>query len=509
MDFKLYRSLSEEQLALCEEIERRAAEWNLPVTRKKNFIGFGKQHGFYMFWIAHRDGQHYFKARRMYVYRQTDSIVHYELSVENRDGILDAMGNVFRDYEARGRLPAECDETPMQTFAFSWHEIAQSALQASIGQEEAPEDASCLGADEFALCTDRVLMLLCDEMRNQRVREMWQRYVLDDKATLRSIAQGCTITHERVRQLAKKGDLTLAKMFRRYCKKGESETFCACLEHMISLIEEVGGALIPFLEAAFGGWGKRKRAFVLRLLFGEEEGERLLQLLDRFRQQQGKPAREEAHAAKKEVGGKSSKKLFSLDEIHYPTSIWADTEKEIRSFPMEREYSHVARFRRKLENLEPEISFVQNPNIVYYSSTQTDHRPDFLLEMSDGRRVLVMVLPIINMGFSYNLVRIEALQRFCEENGYGHLIVDPSGRNFSEIKEISIESSLCEKLTGILDEKGKILWSDICELKKNHDVKNETIVAYVLQEDLTFTMNPYFWIRRKAGRFQKQKGEKK
>ena len=43
------------------------------------------------------------------------------------------------------------------------------------------------------------------------------------------------------------------------------------IAHLISLIEALDGPLIPFLTAAFCGWGERKRAFALRLLFGREQ----------------------------------------------------------------------------------------------------------------------------------------------------------------------------------------------------------------------------------------------
>ena len=104
----------------------------------------------------------------------------------------------------------------------------------------------------------------------------------------------------------------------------------------------------------------------------------------------------------------------------------------------------------------------------------------------------------INMAFVYNVKRFNELHRFCQKNGYGYLIIDDRGNSIYDLKKRTLDPSLTDKLNAILNNRGMVIWNDIKEIKQTHTVLNEDISAYILQNKLHFTMQP-FCIKRRDG----------
>ena len=295
-------------------------------------------------------------------------------------------------------------------------------------------------------------------------------------------------TRERIRQIVAKGSVRMEKRYRRLCAAEEAGECMDRNRQILSLLEQSGDAVLSLLRESLGKWGKRKRKFALQLLFGEVTAERLLMVLSAY------------DPTKKEISKpvqKAAEPTWS-EQICYPTEVFADTKKEITAFPLKKEYAHVAQFRKKLE--KSGFRFVQNPNIIYYYSTKTDHRPDFLLETENGRRVLILVVPTLNLAFSYNHTRFRALHEFCKENGYGYLITDGRRQTPWGLNRLELDPDLRQALDGILREKRHIIWEDICTLKEEREITNEMIAAYVLQNKLYFVMDPFFYIAIPEGK---------
>ncbi len=510
-----YLDLADEVLAMCEELLRCAEEWHLPIRRKENFVGFGKMHGFYMFWIARKDGVDYFKARVEYAREQPQEIAYYPLTADNKDAILGAAETIYQEYLAHGgeldlswtpRVkplnlwkevqapvldPGQKNQTPIHKSP--WHEAARHAVsvwRGMMGEEEAivPSGDLLRAAQAFSHTVDRLLQLLSDEIRVARTRDVWRRYVLTDAETLERIGTDYNLTRERIRQLVRKGNRAISAFFVRHCTHGTNEAFDTCVLSMTHALKNASCVLPVFLQNAFSDWGERKKKSALQLLFGEENGAELFDACERYRKMATAPAQKQDGAMEKVT------RLQAM--IQYPTEVCADTQEQISAFVMEREYTHVARFRRQLEKMKEYLHFVQKPNIVYYSTSKTDHRPDFLLELENGRRVLVLVLPTLNMAFSYNTKRFQALWDFCEKKGYGYLVVDDRGQTPCDLKRLPVDPILKSTLDTILLSKREILWDDILGVKEVHEVTNTLIAAYVLQNELHFVMDPYFCIRR-------------
>ena len=70
------------------------------------------------------------------------------------------------------------------------------------------------------------------------------------------------------------------------------------------------------------------------------------------------------------------------------------------------------------------------------------------------------------------------------------------GKSIYDIKAINVDEALKARLDEILDKRTMIIWSDILKLKEEFKITNDTVVAYVLQNNLSFNLKP-FTIRKK------------
>lgn len=488
MQKDFYFDLSDEVVAVCDELLWRAAEWNLSIKRKKNFVGVRTSQKLFLFWIARRDGIDYFKARRCCVRDRGEDIVCLPLTAEHAEQILASAEESYRDYTANGA--ALCFEKGILPHAVDhWRAAADRAVLSC--RKDAPcTPELCAAAGEFSSLADALLQLLLDEAvstpARKRNRELWEKYVLCDERTLRDLAPEYEVTHERIRQYVNKCSMRLEKVFQKYCLFGNSEEVNGYTAQMITLLDGIGDALIPFLTESFGNLGKRKRAFMLRLLFGEGNGKMLEEACEPYQKAASTAAKIEERALQETA------QLQKL--IRYPTEVYADTQTVIRPFVLNEEYEHVARFRRRLERCGERLRFVQNPDIVYCAGAKAKHRPHFMLELENGRRVLVLVRRTIDMALSHSRTHFRALHEFCKQNGYGYLITDGRGQTPFTLQKLPIDEKLTQTLNGILTSRGEIDWGGICEIKKSQTVTNEMIAAYVLQNKLQFFMKPYFRI---------------
>ena len=113
-----------------------------------------------------------------------------------------------------------------------------------------------------------------------------------------------------------------------------------------------------------------------------------------------------------------------------------DNEKELANFSYEGESlpceSHLEK--NILEKLLHYKTFkkvkTQSLKIPFKKSY---YYPDFQCLTHDNSLVIIEVKPLFNMCDSYNIEKFQALKSYCEENGYGYLIVDDRRNSFSAI----------------------------------------------------------------------------
>ena len=236
--------------------------------------------------------------------------------------------------------------------------------------------------------------------------------------------------------------------------------------------------------------GRKKKNTILNMLFGKRFLNEISANCKKFTVRLEKQKKLQKHNDKLILEWEKYR-----SKIIFPCSSYNKSDSE-KSYNPNLKYGYEKKFLEKMQRFSDYVDVIINPDIVYYSSKETDHRPMFLLRLNDGTKVLVVLLQTINMALIYNIRRCNELHRFCKENGYGYLIIDDRGNSIYDVKNRVIDDELVSLLNIIIARRGIILWSDIKDLKLTRPVSNLDIAAYVLQNKLYFTMEPYRIMQR-------------
>ena len=503
--------LLSEQPELYAAVKQKAKEYGLPISISPNYIGFGKILDFNMFWITCKRGIIRLKARRVFhASRREITGKNYDFKLENKEAIFNAIDTIYQSYlqvkesenmesvsftyykntlKPKKNLPQNSEASLL------WDDINQlvheSSFITTVCEEEKIAEIKVLGQN-FIETYDELLDYLrpyVKKVSDSRFA-MLKEYVESDGATLASIASKYDLSRERIRQIINRIKTALPYQFMR-SKCFSSSEFLKLTQQFTNVLEGVNYNVILLSRYGLGHISKRKRGMMLEVLFGKSFAERISDEILKI----------EIEEKNKKTVIKESNDLFDewenyRSKICYPSAVIADYTTTVSSVKVREENSTEVSVYNKLKKYDRFFEMVRNPDIIFYSSSLTDHRPHFLLHLPDHTSVLVLVLQTLNMAYAYNIERCNALHRFCKENGYGYLIVDSRMRSIYDIKERILDPELTAKLDEILNEKNKILWQDVKAIKETQTVLNEDIASYVLQNRLFFTMNP-FCIRRR------------
>ena len=185
-----------------------------------------------------------------------------------------------------------------------------------------------------------------------------------------------------------------------------------------------------------------------------------------------------------------------LSKICYPAPERCCDITGIRPCTAQKAFKYLQRSAAMLqERLQP-LAIIKEPDLIYYSTARTDHRPDFLLRLPDGKAVLVLVADIRRMALTYYVKRFNALHLFCKERGFGYLILDCNHHSIYDIKAGTVAPETVAALNGRLEEQGVLLTEDICRIRESYPLSTGDLTAYVLQNKLYCTDIPYFQIKR-------------
>jgi hypothetical protein len=229
----------------------------------------------------------------------------------------------------------------------------------------------------------------------------------------------------------------------------------------------------------------RKRDAFIAMLFGQSASATISRISKDYRNQIDLFERED----------KARQKLIDQFDVYkskicFPSTLKSDPT-DLKSLGDTFEYQYEKTLHSRLQKFESIIEIIPNPDIIYYSSTVTDHRPQFALKLPDGEVALVVTVPTINMAFSYNVTRFNELHRFCKANGYGYLIIDDRGHSIFELQKMKIDPELEQSLWEILDKRGEILWHDIKDLQERMSVSNVDLAAFALGNKLFLLSKPF------------------
>ncbi|MBO5415365.1 MAG: hypothetical protein J6A83_01890 [Clostridia bacterium] len=522
--------LLEQYEELYLSIKKKAVEeLNLPIKVGNTIIGFGKILDFYMFWIGDKRGTVYFNARKSFSRPRKYNSIKIELIPANKNAIFSAIDNIYNSYlesNNNGNFEAEeqrvarkidtnrkkrkrreavarnLEESP--AIELLWNDVTVAVLERA---EQGCDAELCLDEEKIAQLEaygnrlvelfDKVLVFMETGGYNVLARRIpvYREYIESDRTTLTDIAQKHSLSRERIRQLVGQVDRHIFDNFKK-AMLFDDEVFNACVEQIAEVLGAVEYNIPHLLAYGLANISNRKKSAVLNMLFGKECSQNFME--------KDKLLTEKRDAHNKRV----KKDKAVLDEwecynskICYPSAFSADPFETAGVYKEEKRFDFVEKVYKKLKKLNPLIEIIENPDIVYYRTSQTEHHPNFLLRVPDGRSVLVLVLPTINMAFKYNIQRCNELHRFCKNNGYGYLIIDDRGNSIYDIRNKEIAPELVGQFNAIMETRNMIIWSDIKEIKLTRPVSNADIVAYVLQNKLYITMSPFCIRRRKSTTF--------
>ncbi len=507
-------TLTEAEVALCERITHRAVnEWQLPVKQRRAFLGFGNRDGFYMFWISWRDNEHYFKARADYCATEDCPTSYYKLTPENEAAILAAMEASYRAYlafcEKTGRepntAPRRTHSAPSQpifntalqnsdktTGSEAYHTFRAAATRAFSERDEACEliEELPLLAEEFTNSVNSLLTVLSARIFDDHARDVWRSYTWNGTKSMEEVGQAYGLTRQRVHQLVKRGNQRVKRLLASPSSWAQDgPAVITCLSVIEAVLERIGNGLVALLCRSTQAFGYYKKKFVFSLLFGEKNDLLLMAECKKYQ----KVLHHAANAEKAQEKVLDRIRLWQ-ELAHFPEQAIAAPTAEFPSYDTGRDPAYVNRILSLLQKASPFVRVTAHPDIVYYATQRTDHRPTLLLRFADGRSVLLLILPVLNMAFRYNVLRIQALARFCEQNGYGYLVMDDRDQTFDSVKAAEVDEGLARALDEVLRQNNRILWPDIVRLKEEHAITNTALASFVLQRGIRLTTTPFFCI---------------
>lgn len=510
--------LMEQYPELYLNIKRKSiCELKLPINTSASMVGFGNVLDFYMFWISKRRRTVYFNARKKFACSFTYNLVRIEFNEQNQDAIFQAIDKIYNSYlqactngifeQEIQKMKEKADisvaiankKEKVSALLRLWNDAAALTFERA---EKSCLDDSDIDADTVAKLqiqgrhlTELFEDILCMMEKkfyqsSSRKISAYREYIETDKTTLADIAPAYQVSRERVRQLVNAVNKSVFRNFKRAMLLENAE-FNQRVEELLSILESVDYNMAHLLAYGLTEISDRKKKEILNMLFGKAMSEMIFEKSQALT----KSIQEQNQLLQKKKDLLEAWNVYQ-SKICYPSESVADQSIPVSSYENELRYAFEKTFYSKLKKFESIIEIIEAPDIVYYYSNETDHRPHFLLQLPDGTSVLVLVLRTINMAYIYNIKRCNALHRFCRENGYGYLIMDDRGNSIYDIKNRTVKPILAECFDTLLKHQDMIFWNDIKEIKLTHPVSNADIAAYVLQNKLHFTMNP-FCIRRR------------
>lgn len=502
MDRNIESMLMEEHMELYTDILRKGIEeWNLPLQVEDKMVGFGMVLDFYMFWISVRQGVLFFNARKVFTRRKTDNIVRIAFTEENRAEIWNAIDTIYSSYCGDdGAFQREADRMEREAarsgkngytpeVMLLWDDailrVRENAENFSYDEQEIDMDTPRDQAERLMVLFEELLRIMGEKCypRSRRDYAIYLDHIEGDQVTLSDLASKYELSRERIRQIINRIE---ERLFRRLKKamRFDNVEFNACIERIAEILKEANYCIPYLLVYGMSGVSNRKKQALLNL-FGENLRKELAESAAGLTTVEW-----ERRMLQKKQEEFEAWRLCSA-KVCYPSAFVVDQSLPVAVYERGKLFSFEERAYKQLKKFGPAIEIIQNPDIVYDSTSETDHRPHFLLRLPDGTSALGLILPTVNMAFIYNIKRCNALHLFCKANGYGYLIVDDRGDSMFDLKNRALDPALKERLDVILQTRKRIVWNDILQIKRRLSVSNADIAAYVLQNKLHFTMEPF------------------
>lgn len=330
--------------------------------------------------------------------------------------------------------------------------------------------------------------VLNNDYSNKQHWSILTEYIYDDSATLQIIGNRYGITRERVRQIVKKYTVRIKNGLRKKSSVAELSS------QIVQTFDAIDDALfIHFI--AYGllvNFGKRFTELILSSFYADSKS-----AIDIANSLLNSKRRASQKKAKKSEN--TNKEATLLAKACYPSGSVSNIDiSTVTSVAADMQFQYKENVTNKILQFQTVKRVIVNPDLVYSQSSKTNHVPDFLIETSDGKIILVVVVAVINMAIWYNTKRFNDLHIYCKANGFGYIIMNENFKTIFDVKRTELSDELVNDLNYILDKSGSLVWKDIVLLRDKHAITNDMIVAYVLQNKLDFRLKPFVIKKRGA-----------
>lgn len=364
--------------------------------------------------------------------------------------------------------------------------------------ESAHEETVKACGERLVLLFDKFLHVLAIKPRDIAV---FEQYIASDDVILADVASAYRLSRERIRQINLRILRYLCRRFHAALRRNDV-TVIAYTEELCALFEVIDYDAASLFTYGMENVSHRKKEAILRLLFGlsttqEELAKRVeahRQATDALRAKENLERRTAEYLKQKAARAQADrqKEWLEFEEKFVFPSPKTTPYMPVHTVTPERKYAFERRFHQKLCRIaKNQAEIIESPDIIYYTTSATRHRPHYLLRLPNGREVLVLLLPTINMAYLYNIRRENALHDFCKQNGYGYLITDERGHSIGDLQNHPLDPALVKNLDDLLEQKGVIFWGDIKVLRQTVPVTNEDLATYVLTRRLALLQEPF------------------
>ena len=162
---------------------------------------------------------------------------------------------------------------------------------------------------------------------------------------------------------------------------------------------------------------------------------------------------------------------------------------------MEREVQYESQlefnFFYRLEKMSEVIFFQEQPFVVPYEidGKNRNYYPDVLFVLEDGRGVVVEIKPTFMMPIEINLIKFNALEKFCAEKGLGLLFTD-GRKSIQEVCQTDINREFEESILNALNN-GSITGYQYRKIRDKYNLSKFELLALILKNGLSWNLKPF------------------
>lgn len=181
---------------------------------------------------------------------------------------------------------------------------------------------------------------------------------------------------------------------------------------------------------------------------------------------------------------KNNEKVFnSFTEI--PIKDRYKTSKSLKITKNKKEVTYDSPYEKKIIEDLDKCSFVKKIKtqslIIDYKSVTKDKKyfPDLQVLLYDGRIVIIEVKPFKDMVNKKNLLKHEALKKYCKKNRYGYAILDHDYYSFEDLKKERVSTTIQNKFISFVKRKKEVSFEECEKIKKEYNITDRQI-CYII-----------------------------